>query len=114
MKLDRSFISRLGEDEGAEHVASAMVAMAHAVGIRTVAEGVETQRQLDYVIDMECDIAQGYLFSLPVGAVEAVGLVDGAGRFTGYPAGRSKEPRPVAAASRRRSPALAPYVSPPS
>jgi len=92
LKLDRSFISRLGQDDGTEHVVAAMVAMAHALGIPTVAEGVETQRQLDYVIDLGCDIAQGYLFSRPVCAVEAVGLVDGAGRFTGYPAVRSKEP----------------------
>jgi EAL domain-containing protein (putative c-di-GMP-specific phosphodiesterase class I) len=92
LKLDRSFIIRLGEDNGAEHVVSSMVAMAHALGIRTVAEGVETQRQLDYLIDMGCDIAQGYLFSRPVGALEAGRLVDRAGRFTGYPPIRSQEP----------------------
>jgi diguanylate cyclase (GGDEF)-like protein len=90
LKLDRSFIIRLGEDDGAEHVVSSMVAMAHALGIPTVAEGVETHRQLDYLIDMGCDIAQGYLFSRPVGAVEAGRLVDPAGRFTGYPPIRSQ------------------------
>jgi diguanylate cyclase (GGDEF)-like protein len=100
LKLDRSFIGRLGEDDGAEHVVSAMVAMAHALGIPTVAEGVETQRQLDYVIDMGCDIAQGYFFSRPVSAVEAVVLVDGAGRFTGRPPVRSQEPRHATAPSR--------------
>jgi EAL domain-containing protein (putative c-di-GMP-specific phosphodiesterase class I) len=100
IKLDRSFIARLGEDDGAEHVVSAMVAMAHALGIPTVAEGVETQRQLDYVIDIGCDIAQGYLFSRPVGAVEAGSLVDQAGRFTGYPPVRSPQPPHAAAATR--------------
>jgi EAL domain-containing protein (putative c-di-GMP-specific phosphodiesterase class I) len=104
LKLDRSFIVRLGEDDGAEHVVSAMVAMAHALGIATVAEGVETQRQLDYVIDMGCDVAQGYLFSRPVSAVEAVSLVDGAGRFTGHPPLRSQEPPHGAAPTRSLSP----------
>jgi EAL domain-containing protein (putative c-di-GMP-specific phosphodiesterase class I) len=100
LKLDRSFIVRLGDDDGAEHVVSAMVAMAHALGILTVAEGVETQRQLDYLIDVGCDVAQGYLFSRPVRAVEAGRLVDRAGRFTGYPPTRSPEPPYVAAVTR--------------
>jgi diguanylate cyclase (GGDEF)-like protein len=100
LKLDRSFIARLGEDDGAEHVVAAMVAMAHALGIPTVAEGIETQRQLDYVIDIGCDIAQGYLFSHPVGAVEAGSLVDRAGRFTGFTPARSPEPPHGAAPSR--------------
>jgi diguanylate cyclase (GGDEF)-like protein len=100
LKLDRSFIVRLGEDDDAEHVVSAMVAMAHALGIPTVAEGVETQRQLDYLIDMGCDVAQGYLFSHPVGAVEAGSLVDQAGRYTGYPPVQSQEPPRPAAPSR--------------
>jgi EAL domain-containing protein (putative c-di-GMP-specific phosphodiesterase class I) len=100
LKLDRSFIARLGEDDGAEHVVSATVGMAHALGIPTVAEGIETQRQLDYVIDIGCDIAQGYLFSHPVGAVEAGSLVDRAGRFTGFTPARSPEPPHGAAPSR--------------
>ena len=104
LKLDRSFIVRLGEDDGAAHVVPAMVAMAHALGIPTVAEGVETQRQLDYVIDVGCDVAQGYLLSSPVSAVEAVSLVDGAGRFTGYPPVRSQGPPSGAAPSRSPSP----------
>jgi diguanylate cyclase (GGDEF)-like protein len=103
LKLDRSFIVRLGEDDGAEHVVSAMVAMAHALGIPTVAEGVETQRQLDYLIDMGCDVAQGYLFSRPVSAVEAGSLVDKAGRYTGYPPVPSHQP-PHAAAPGRDTP----------
>lgn len=112
LKLDRSFISRLGEDDGSEHVVAAMIAMAHALGIPTVAEGVETQRQLDYLIDLGCDMAQGYLFSRPVGAAEAVALVDEAGRFTGYPAVRSKDAQPVVASG--RGSALVPYSRAPT
>jgi EAL domain-containing protein (putative c-di-GMP-specific phosphodiesterase class I) len=83
LKLDRSFIAALGNDHGAEHVVKAMIDMAHALGIRTVAEGVETTTQLQYLIDLGCDIAQGFLFSRPVPAAEAIGHVDRNRRWTG-------------------------------
>jgi hypothetical protein len=53
---------------------------------------VSRHRKLPDVIDMGCDIAKGYLFSRPVSAVEAVSLVNQAGRSTGYPPVRSPEP----------------------
>lgn len=86
LKLDRSFIARLGVDPRAEHLVRAMVVMAHALGMRTVAEGVETPEQMRRLTDLGCDIVQGFLFSRPVSARQAVEMVDATGRWTGYPA----------------------------
>ena len=66
VKLDRSFIAPLGQDPRAEHLVRAMVVMAHALGMRALAEGVETPEQLDRVTELGCDVAQGFLFSKPM------------------------------------------------
>jgi diguanylate cyclase len=85
LKLDRSLIAPLGTAPDAEHVVRAMIVMAHALGIPTVAEGVETPLQLERLRNLGCDIVQGFLFSRPVAAVDAVALVDRDGRWTGHP-----------------------------
>jgi diguanylate cyclase (GGDEF)-like protein len=66
VKIDQSFVSQLeqGNDAGAT-IVQASVAMAHGLGLRVVAEGVETPRQLDLLRSMGCDEGQGYLFSRP-------------------------------------------------
>lgn len=83
VKLDRSFIAPLGRDPRAEHLVRAMVVMAHALGMRALAEGVETSEQLDRVRELGCDVAQGFLFSPAVPACEAGALVDTHGRWLG-------------------------------
>jgi diguanylate cyclase (GGDEF)-like protein/PAS domain S-box-containing protein len=67
LKVDKSFIDELDDGEGAEIVA-AVVNLAHALGLDVVAEGVETERQLQILRELGCDHAQGYLFSPPVPA----------------------------------------------
>jgi EAL domain-containing protein (putative c-di-GMP-specific phosphodiesterase class I) len=66
IKVDRTFIS--GVVEGVEHAAivQAVVSLARALGMRTIAEGVETRDQQNSVLALGCDEAQGYLFSPPV------------------------------------------------
>jgi diguanylate cyclase (GGDEF)-like protein len=66
VKIDQSFVSQLeqGSDAGAT-IVQASIAMAHGLGLRVVAEGVETQRQLDLLRKMGCDEGQGYLFGRP-------------------------------------------------
>jgi len=64
VKLDRSFVLRL-DDGRTERVVAGMIHLAHELGLKVVAEGVETQRQLDLLLDLECDAAQGYLFAVP-------------------------------------------------
>ena len=85
LKIDRSFIASLGVDPRAEHLVRAMIAMAHSLGILTVAEGVETPDQLSRLTDLGCDVVQGNLFSRPVSAREAVDMVNASGHWTGYP-----------------------------
>ena len=64
LKIDQSFVRSMQSDDTAdETLIVAIVAMAHALGILTVAEGVETEEQADRVSSLGCDEAQGYLFS---------------------------------------------------
>lgn len=68
IKIDQSFVQGL-EPEGTQLIlCKAMVVMAHALGLRVVAEGVETAQQRDLLIEAGCDFAQGYFFSPPVPA----------------------------------------------
>ena len=70
LKIDRSFISKIGENKQ-EAIVSAMIAMGKAMGMMVVAEGIETKQQLEYLQDLKCDIAQGFLFSKPLPESEA-------------------------------------------
>ena len=66
LKIDRSFMTRVGIDDGCEAIVRAIQAIADALQMRVVAEGVENRSQLNFVRDMGCDAVQGYLFSPPV------------------------------------------------
>ncbi|WP_432564786.1 putative bifunctional diguanylate cyclase/phosphodiesterase [Kineococcus sp. SYSU DK003] len=68
LKIDRSFVTGLGASDGDTGIVRACVQLAHAVGIRAVAEGVETEEQRELLAGMGCEVGQGYLFSRPVGA----------------------------------------------
>ncbi len=70
LKIDRSFVNDITVDPKDRQLVNAAIAMAHALNLKVVAEGVETQEQLQLLIDMGCDIAQGYLYSKPVTAAE--------------------------------------------
>jgi diguanylate cyclase (GGDEF)-like protein len=66
LKIDRSFTMRLPGDPKGCTLVSTIIGLAHAFDMTTVAEGVETQAQLDYLIGEGCDESQGYLHSRPV------------------------------------------------
>jgi EAL domain-containing protein (putative c-di-GMP-specific phosphodiesterase class I) len=69
LKIDKSFVDSLVKDDSADATLIAtIVAMARALGITTVAEGVETQVQATRLMELGCDTVQGYLYSRPVGA----------------------------------------------
>ena len=68
LKIDRSFVSDLESSEDARAVVVAVVGLAHALGLRVVAEGVETDGQRDILLAMGCDELQGYLFARPMPA----------------------------------------------
>ena len=65
LKIDRSFVADLGSDPRAADVLRAMVAMAGALGIKTGAEGVTRMSQLEVLMELGCDVAQGPLFCRP-------------------------------------------------
>ncbi|QBI21069.1 EAL domain-containing protein [Egibacter rhizosphaerae] len=75
VKIDRDIIARLGDDPSHERLVRAVILMAHSLGIRTLAKGVETPEQLVALRSMECDIAQGWVISAPLDAHDAaIGL----------------------------------------
>jgi EAL domain-containing protein (putative c-di-GMP-specific phosphodiesterase class I) len=75
LKIDRSFIRTLGSEQGRPELAEAIVLLARALGLTVVAEGVETQSQLEFLKSRRCDYVQGFLFSPAVPDPEAEGLI---------------------------------------
>jgi len=72
LKIDRSFINGVDINKSDCDLVSAIIAMAHSLGLKVIAEGVETQEQLNIVNDLECDYIQGYFFSKPITAKQLV------------------------------------------
>ncbi|HET7775372.1 MAG TPA: EAL domain-containing protein, partial [Azospira sp.] len=68
LKIDRSFIQNLAHDSDNQALCEAIIVMAHKLGLKVVAEGVETAAQRDILLAAGCDFAQGYLYSMPVSA----------------------------------------------
>ena len=66
IKIDRSFIAEIDTTDAAAAIARAVVTLGQSLGLEVVAEGVETASQLQYLKDINCDEAQGFLYSRPV------------------------------------------------
>ena len=77
VKVDRSFIKDLPHDTDDAAITRAVIAMAHSLRIRVVAEGVETLEQLQFLRDHNCDECQGFYMSRPLPASEFALLVRG-------------------------------------
>jgi diguanylate cyclase (GGDEF)-like protein len=73
LKIDRSFITELSG--GSDTIVTAVIALGHGLGLKVIAEGVETADQLAYLASRDCDEMQGYLFSRPVPADDFAALV---------------------------------------
>ncbi len=65
LKIDRSFVKDLGRDRDDELICQAIVRLAQAIGLSTIAEGVETEAQRQWLLDCGCDEMQGFLFASP-------------------------------------------------
>jgi len=65
LKIDRSFIKNMNEDQTAKELAKSIIALGHNMGMKVIAEGVETNEDATEVSAMGCDTAQGYYFSRP-------------------------------------------------
>ncbi len=75
LKIDRSFIADLQRDPDDLALTTAIIAMAHSLGITVVAEGVEKQAQYTLLVERGCDLVQGYWLSHPLGATEFARLL---------------------------------------
>jgi EAL domain-containing protein (putative c-di-GMP-specific phosphodiesterase class I) len=70
LKIDRSFVRRLPEDPSAAAMITAMLELARGLDMQVVAEGIETQGQLEFLTERQCPLGQGFLFSRAVPSEE--------------------------------------------
>ena len=70
LKIDREFVAKVATDSSARTLVESIVAIARRLGLRTVAEGIETQAQREILIGLNCDMGQGYLFAKPMAAAD--------------------------------------------
>ena len=66
LKIDASFVNRIASDHAARTLVETVIAMARRLGLRTVAEGIETEEQREILVALDCDMGQGYLFARPM------------------------------------------------
>ena len=75
LKIDRSFITRLESNADNRAIVRTIIALAHNLGLKVVAEGTETLEEVNELLAMDCEYAQGYLFSRPVDETTAKHLL---------------------------------------
>ncbi|MBU5613209.1 putative bifunctional diguanylate cyclase/phosphodiesterase [Geomonas azotofigens] len=75
IKIDRSFIAELVSDSDDAAIAEAIISMAHSLKLKVIAEGVENDAQLDFLVDRCCDEAQGFYFAPPMPGEDFTGYV---------------------------------------
>jgi diguanylate cyclase (GGDEF)-like protein/PAS domain S-box-containing protein len=75
LKIDRSFVAGLGISQEDTAIVAAIVSMAKSLGLRTIAEGVETDAQVTHLTELGCDLAQGFYFARPMPADDATHLL---------------------------------------
>jgi diguanylate cyclase (GGDEF)-like protein/PAS domain S-box-containing protein len=89
LKIDRSFVSRMDTDPETREIVRLIVMLAHCLGLKIVAEGIETKPQADMLRDLGCELAQGYLYSKPVPS-QAIDQLLRENRAAGIPANQAK------------------------
>ncbi len=85
LKLDQSFVRQIGTAGEETPIVTAVISMAHSLKLRVIAEGIETQAQLEFLQKQSCDEGQGFHFSRPVPAAEFAVLLK-AGALQLHPA----------------------------
>jgi PAS domain S-box-containing protein len=90
LKIDRAFISRIDTDLATHEIVRVIVMLAHGLHLKVVAEGVETQAQIDLLKEIGCELAQGYFYSKPAAADTIEQLLSN-NRSANIPATRAKK-----------------------
>jgi EAL domain-containing protein (putative c-di-GMP-specific phosphodiesterase class I) len=108
LKIDPSFVRDIPEDEEDKAIVKATISLGHELNLKVIAEGVETEQQLEFLRSGGCDEMQGYFFSRPVSPMELVavklrGVSDMNSQAWTFGTGnRSIESRPAACQIRSR------------
>jgi EAL domain-containing protein (putative c-di-GMP-specific phosphodiesterase class I) len=89
LKIDQSFVKKAGTDANAAAVVRTIIAMSHGLNIKVVAEGVETDEQMRFLLRRKCDEAQGNFISKPVPQAEFCEVVR---RYANNPSSPESEP----------------------
>jgi diguanylate cyclase (GGDEF)-like protein/PAS domain S-box-containing protein len=99
LKIDRSFVTDLPGNRGDASIAKAVITMAHALGLKVIAEGVENEAQREFLAANACDELQGYYFSRPLPAALCTQFLEADRQLPVLPAaGPRRKPRALAAA----------------
>ena len=75
IKIDRSFVGGMDADPKKRQLVNSAIRLAHALDLKVIAEGVETEQELSGLLDERCDLAQGYLFARAMPAEQLVGML---------------------------------------
>lgn len=86
IKIDKSFLDGVPSDQDSVEIVSGIVAMAHKLRLKVVAEGVENLEQIDFLKDCQCDFAQGFFYGQPMSLDELIARYPGADKANAIPA----------------------------
>ena len=75
LKIDMSFIANMESSKVNKSIVKTIIDLAHTLSLKVVAEGVEHQHQADALLEMDCDVVQGFLFSQPIEAEKMSALL---------------------------------------
>jgi len=91
LKIDRSFVSRIGVGEKNLEIVRAIIGLAHSLGMTVIAEGVQTAEELAHLCALGSEWAQGFYFSRPVDAITAQKLLESSQTWQVYESGRPND-----------------------